>query len=83
MAVPQVLGLLSFVVGEACHAAYTEWAVLHPRVAGLFADAMVAGALHELLFLKTILGTYTAFHLGVCEWLRFRNSRIRYLRNIQ
>ena len=66
MAVPQVLGLLSFVVGEASHAASTEWAALHPRVAGLFADAMVGGALHELLFLKTILETYTAFHLGAC-----------------
>ena len=78
MAVPQVFGLLSSVVGEAGDAASAEWAALHSRVAGLFADAMVDGALHELFFLKTILEADTAFHLGICEWLRFRSSRIIY-----
>ena len=82
MSVPQIFGLFSSVVGEGCHAASTEWASLHPRVTGIFADAMVGGSLHELLFLKTILETYTAFHLGACVRLRFRSSRVIYLRNI-
>ena len=82
MAVPQVLELLSVVVGEARHAASAEWAAILPRVAGLFADAMVGEALHELLFLKTILEADAAFHLGGCEWFSFRSSRILHLRNI-
>ena len=82
MSVPQVLELFSSVVGETCHAASTEWASLHPRVTGIFADVMVGGALHELLFLETILETYTAFHLGAYVWLRFCSSRVIYLRNI-
>ena len=69
MAGPQVIGLLSFGVGEARHAASAEWAPLHPRVAGLFADAMVGGALHELPLLQTVLEAATALHFGDCEWL--------------
>ena len=82
MAVPQVFGLFSFVAGEARHAVSAEWAAHRPWVAALFADAMVGGAPHELLFLKTILEADAAFYLGVCEWLSFRSSRIIYLQNI-
>ena len=82
MSVPQVLGLFSSVVGEACHAASTEWASLHLRVTGIFADVMVGGAPHELLFLETILEAYIAFHLEACVWLSFRSRRVIYSRNI-
>ena len=82
IAVPQVLGLLFFVVGEARHAASAERAASSlPGSRSLCRRDMVGGALRELLFLKIILEADTAFHLGVCEWLSFR-SRITYLRNI-